>query len=699
MQNFKRRIISISAALMTAVSMQAGAIQASAEEKLTDDQIIKSYGSQNWTSADTVYDAVTEPIMFQNGVIKNDLNDFQTIIDKFSKEHSCNYVDPDASGVDAYDFAFLENYINDLLIRLNRTYKGIVYVGETAYKLGAVTQDDLAALNEPFNANYDIDMDGVLSPDDYCYLLRYIQEDFDFSVHVDYNDEDHMTASITKYNPKSVKKHVVVPYEVITKGRIFPVMKIENYAFANNNDIESVCMPDYRQPKWNHDEIHNPNYKDNIIPTAGLVTASTYMKIGNGAFSNCSNLSHVELPQHAIMNSITTFAQTAFQTNCTDIRNSDGVLYQIDSVGAKIAIGLMNDKKDEVKRTHKLVLDQDTTAINKSLMYSFGEDDLYEIEFPETVEFIQPGTFEMCTKLSKINNLTFAESSETLKKTVRRYLSAFGKTQYLADATQSVLDVYVDEILNSDPVVADNEDLDKVVKVARKITDVSEYSNFYSINWNKEHQHTIDKEFKLYLNRSFYTNDYDRESNGSASAVFMLGDEQNPGYAECGSFSFAASLMLDQMGIQNYLCGAPYHALNVVYVDGMWHRFDETGLVGWNSKDINEINVFGDVPREPGKPSADGVKDEWADEKAMWVSGSSQFKLYEHSKDKQMTVDGYQKMIYGTMDSNMQKQYMNKTGRYVNYPAYLHILFDGDLNEEEQRVLSNSHTLCDFKKN
>lgn len=84
-------------------------------------------------------------------------------------------------------------------------------------------------------------------------------------------------------------------------------------------------------------------------------------------------------------------------------------------------------------------------------------------------------------------------------------------------------------------------------------------------------------------------------------------------YTECEGMSLASSLLLDQLGVNNIFCGAEAHALNAVYLDGKWYRWDMT-LFSWDEpEDLTPERVFCDVNNE------------------MWISGSPQFKLYRYS--------------------------------------------------------------------
>lgn len=597
-ENAKRRFLSVSAAVIALLSMQNGMITASAKEKeLTNDP----FKGSDWADVSCVPFAVGGE---GNGVGNSpaDTLTYAQIKQKV-EAHSCNYAGgPD---IDTDDVAQLESFINAL-------YAG---TGYQKNKKNAVPAGDMPV---------DIDGDELATPADYCMLMAYVQHGFKFTI-----DTGAMAATITDYTGTD-KADLVVPTEVFYKGHIFPVMRIAEEAFKDHGELESVTFRDYKQPFW-----HSANDMNTLMRNRGKITASTYLRLGKDAFRGCNKLKKVYLPQNTILEDYSVFDGTPFIKTAHSI-DQNGVCCLTDSDGTtKIAYAVTNSLKHRINYGgERLVLADGITALSTLLAKQLDPSALRGIEIPDSLNFIEDNAFQNFTALKTINNRSYAESTEDVQRLVKRYLSAFNNTQFIADITQTKIIEYANKVYAHPDY--NGTQRSAVLALAKLIARDAEYSTFYSVtNDEKLKVQQVSGNFDLYLNDSYYINDLCRGSNNSASAVFLLGNDSTPAYTECEGFALACSLVLDQLGITNLFCGQIEHALNMVYIDGLWYKYDMSGISTWKEDDIKERDTTeGNIWIRGGIFDWEGSMPYNAD---IWVSGSRQFELYPASRGRQLT--------------------------------------------------------------
>ena len=600
-ENAKRKFLSVSAAVIALLSMQNGMITASAKEKeLTNDP----FAGSDWANVSCVPFAVGGE---GNGV-GNSPRDTLTYaqIKQKVEAHHCDYAgSPD---VNADDVTQLESLINAL-------YTG---TGYQKNKANAVSAGDLPV---------DIDDDGLATPADYCMLMAYAQHDFKFTI-----DTGAMTATITDYTGKD-KTDIVVPTEVFYKGHIFPVMRIADEAFKGHTELESVAIRDYKQPLW-----HSKNDMTTLLRNHGEITASTYLRIGKDAFRGCTALTKVFLPQNTILEDYSVFTGTPFIKEAHSEVN--GVCYLTDSDRTtKIAYAVTNSLKHRINYGgESLVLENGTTAFSKLIAKQLDPTALHNVDFPDTMKFIEDDAFQNFTALQTLNSCSYENSTAEMQLLVRRYLSAFNNTQFIADITQKKIIEFANNVY-AHPVY-DGTQRSAALALAKLIARDSEYSEYYSVtNDEKKKIQEVSGDFDLYPNDSYYINDLCRGSNNSASAVFLLGDGSTPAYTECEGFALACSLVLDQLGITNLFCGQSEHALNMVYIDDRWYKYDMSGISTWKEEDVEaEDKCEGIYWIRGGIFDWEGRMPYNAE---IWVSGSRQFELYPASRGRQLTSISY----------------------------------------------------------
>ncbi len=602
-ENAKRRFLSLSAAVLALLSMQSGMITASAEEEpLTNDP----FAGSDWNTVSCV------PFAF------DDFGAVSETVEAFGLQ-TFDYTG--ANGVDADDVSYLESVINTLYAETgyNGTNgKRVQYIGKL---------------------RVDINGDGMATPEDYCLLMRYVQNDFTFTI-----DTESMSATITSYTGKD-KPDLVIPTEVFYKGHIFPVMGIRENAFSGHTELKSVTMRDYVQPLW-----HSKDNPAEPLRNHGKVTASTCLKIGKNAFADCTALTTVYLPQNTILADYAVFTRTPFSKTAYSVH--DGICYLTDSDSTTvIAYALTNSRKHIINYgTHSLELADGTTAFSKLLAKQLDPESLYNIRIPDSLVFIDDDALRDFTGLQTLNNHSFKDCSADVQALVKRYLAAFNNTQFIADITKEKIAKYVYDIVTDKDY--DGTERSAALLFAKKIARETEYSEYYSVSKepNTAGVYTISPQFDLYLNDDYYINDLCRGSNNSASAVFLLGDGGKiPAYTQCEGFALATSLVLDTLGIRNFFCGQNLHALNIIYIDGRWYMYDMSGVSSRAEEDViaddvwelsedqtyltlKKAGIFGCYSGIPfGKDTT-------------WISLSRQFELYPSSCTRQQTM-GYPRVI------------------------------------------------------
>ena len=569
----KKSVISLTAAVLLSALIPSNLMTASAWEQVSKEEYI------NWK---------------QGSCVPHVLDTFLAKINAFGLEN-CDF-DGNKKAGETEDFYALESKINAL-------YQ------ENGYQPG----QEIAGYPE-----YDINRDGFATPEDYCILLQYVQRNFDFTLN--YSE---MYAAVTAYTGRDAA-HVSVPREVFAKGRIFPVMEIADGAFRGHTELKSVSFENYKQPLWctrRTDGEKELPYQ--LIPTAGTVTAGTFLYFGSGVFEGCSQLNTIALPQHI------RFANTAPFSGAPNLQGNmqeiDGIRYLCDSTAAVVAaIDLTAEKKQEIRDSHSLSFSQKTTAICRNLTKQLDPESVQDVEIPASVEFIEDYAFANFKQLETVCGDSYAKSSPEQLQLVKRYLCAFDNTPFIANEVNVLLDGYAKDIF----AVCNPRTNQKaaVVQVGKLIAKLSDYRIFYSLDKQDREKEpgpdniqTFTPGFEFYPNETYYYSDLCRGSICSAAAVFLLGDEDTPAYTECVGFAHASSLLLNRIGIQNLYCGMSEHALNAVYVDNKWYSFDMAGNSLADPDDLNEWNLLGDLAA------------------GMSVSNSRQFELFPQSANSQLT--------------------------------------------------------------
>ena len=570
----KKSVLSLTAAVLSAALIPSNLMPASAWEQVSGEEYI------NWK---------------QGSCVPHVLDTFLAKINAFGLE-KCDF-DGDHKAGETEDFYALESKINAL-------YQ------ESGYQPG----QEIAGYPE-----YDINRDGYATPEDYCILLQYVQRNFDFTLN--YGE---MYATVTAYTGKNAA-HVSVPREVFAKGRIFPVMEIADGAFSGHAELESVSFDNYEQPVWctrNTDGEHALPYQ--LIPTAGTVTAGTFLYFGSGVFDGCTQLGAIALPSHIRFADTDPFRGAPYlQDNFQEV---DGIRYLYDNTASVFAaLDLTPEKKQEIGSTHQLSFSKKTTTVCSNLTKQLDPESVQDVYIPASVEFIEDYAFANFKQLSTVCGDSYAESSPEQQQLVKRYLCAFDNTKFIADEVNARLDDCAAEIF----AVCNprTEQKAAVVQVGKLIARLSDYRGYYSLDKQDgtkdpgpDNIQTFTPGFDLYPNDAYYYNDLCRGSICSAGAVFLLGDENTPAYTECVGFAHASALLLNRIGVQNLYCGMSDHALNAVYVDKQWHSFDMAGNSLVNPDALNAGNLLGDLAA------------------GMSVSNSRQFELFPHSANNQLTA-------------------------------------------------------------
>ncbi len=586
--NYKKSVIALAAAALAALTMPVSMMQASAWETGDETAFFDwQYGS----------------------CVPKVLDTFIAKLNSFGME-KCDF-DGNKTIADTDDFYTLEQNINELY-------------AETGF-IRTVKDDDgniLVQGNELTGyPEYDINLDGYATPEDYCLLLQYVQRNFDFELNL-----GNMSAAITKYTGKD-DAHVTVPREVFAKGRIFPVMEIKDGAFQGHEELKSITFEDYIQPVWGF-RANNTYQK---LPTAGDLAASTELKIGKKVFSGCTNLDTISLPKHVRFADTKPFRGAQYLEN--NMQEVDGIRYVYDNTAtAFVAVDVTRDKVQAINESeHRLAFSEKTTAICSTLTAKLDPEAVTDVYIPASVEYIEENAFANFRNLSTVCYNSYANISSTTKKQVKRYLSAFDNTRFIADAVQPRINEFVNTIRTNAAknfgAAHANETMPLLVETGKLIAEKAEYSSYYEI-------HKVDRtedasetnpirfsdEFALYPDAPYYYNDLCHGSCNSASAVFLLSDEGEVAYTECVGFAHASSLILDTLGIRNYYCGAPEHALNIVYVGDRWAVFDMAHRSTWNPDDITTDSIL------------DGC---W---EYMSLGYSRQFELFPVSAERQLKI-------------------------------------------------------------
>ena len=615
--NQKKGIIKLTAAALSALMLPFGMLSSAAAETQSD------YDSDfvNWKYG----------CMFDH-----ELRDYVGIVERFGIQN-CNY-DGTGAGAEVSDFYALESAINQLCRENN--YVSIVADANTT--------------------KYDINKDSHVTPEDYCLLLEYVQQGFTYEL----IGGDELYAKITGYNGNA--EHLEVPREIYAKGRIFPVMEIADNAFAGNTRLKSIRFRNYVQPDW-----HICGRNDVQIPTAGQVTASTSLTFGSHVFDGCSNLDTLTLPQH------TCFADTALFENVPKLKekyveDNDGIIYFRDpdeNNDTVIAFDMTGDQYYTAQESHSVSFADDTTSINLTMTWKLPYDTIYTVNIPDSVTFIQDWSFLEFKKLSTVNGGTFRQNSPEMQKLIRRYLSAFDSTLFTEQETMRT----VEELnrLIREKCDPEQDPTTAAVLAGRLIAQRAEYSDYFSLvkpNGNAapgaDNVLYYSDGFELYLNQEYYYNDLLRNTTYSATAVYMLADGEHEAYTDCVGFALASSLLLDRLGIENYYCGAPNHALNIVRINGVWSVFDMAGNSQEKPINLTAERLLGGICKE------------------MTVSSNNKFEMFPYSANRQLTED-------------VTAEILNPVG---SHPETLLLKASGKGSKKDRALLSKEGVSCDFPK-
>ena len=461
----------------------------------------------------------------------------------------------------------------------------------------------------------DIDGDQELSYYDYCCMLRYIQEKVGLTdKFTDLNNKDHSSERLGLIDGhggleikkiESQSKYITIPSEIccklITKNEknenveswcILPVLKIKKGAFSECTNMEKLTIRNYVQPKWfygietyDHEpELYTGGLK--TISTGGKVTASTFINIEDGAFEGCSNLDTVNF-QENVNFSYNVFNGTKFG-NKQGNHYDDGVICYIKSSDEKAvaACGTVDDIELADSNNDGIfdlnIADKTTTITNNLravLNNDNNKDKTISLNIPDTVKYIHEDAFSNCCNIKYLNgnDLDYYQEQEreniykdrvngaekySFYDLIVKNNGSFKRTQLLADHVQQKIDFEVSEIKNA----YDNEK-DRIEAACRIIFNSVEYSSYVN---NTE-------KFDLFPNYEYNILDESRENDNSAYNAFLSN------YTQCESFAMAVSLLLDGLGVDNFILGCSGHAANLVFVDKKWQIID--------------MSVYGDFDR------------------------------------------------------------------------------------------------------
>lgn len=453
----------------------------------------------------------------------------------------------------------------------------------------------------------DVDGDDDIDTADYCCLLSFIQRKFDFVVNPDDTLEDY--AIITNYKNKFATS-VTIPTEVYLNGTIYPVMEISDNAFKDMTNLREVIIKDFRQPEW-IDKFNRP-----IGPNSegDAIKACNYVKINDLAFKGCTNLDRIELPDHV------TFSKDAFKYSGLrshfNTYDEDEISYFTSDNNKIVACG----PKYYVS-TPSLELKKGTTAISEG---AFSGKNITDVSIPETVKFIGNGAFSDCKKLVSLkhgdNVITHIKRGD--KNIVTRYLSAFNSTKLACDSADAEAENIVTIIKDNIGYTGNGELTPEQQRAAIKELVKYFYENVYYRGFSRHGVFTTDR---------YNVEDYDRGSVYNACGGFLLSS------TECEGFSYAASIVLDKLGIQNFSTGSNNtkgygHAFNIAFVDGRWYYVDLSADGERENQEING-NIYKD--KEDLIDRIDEVTILREMEKNWHIASRPEFQMFESSKYKQ----------------------------------------------------------------
>lgn len=436
--------------------------------------------------------------------------------------------------------------------------------------------------------SFDADGDNALTYYDYCYFLDYVQGLY--GLNDDYENEDRAYAvrdekgNIKKEKGFCVKegesnavllhfvsneKEVVLPTEVYTNGHIIPVMHIAGNAMKKCTNMETLTIRNYVQPEW-YNKIERYDSEFTVIKNAGKVSNSTYINVTDGAFNGCDKLTTLNFPVN--INILPAAVEnTNFGKNKDNLYEKDGIRYIKSSdekaIIAAETVSLINNFTVEDGKRCVNIADKTTTISNNIKNGKGGLNSIefdYSLNIPDSVKYIHSAEstygFKGSTHLRWVNGYTYDQLEGDIKELVTNFNSAFVNTPFINEPA--------DRIANE--IVADIEknchtDREKAEAVCKYIFTKDDYTNF-------------DDAFggALFPNGDYNTSDFARDN------IYVIANAFLTDHTECASFAMSVSLLLDKLGIENFVTGTSGHAYNHAYIDGKWYRIDMSGYSDYN---------------------------------------------------------------------------------------------------------------------
>ncbi|MCR5599882.1 MAG: hypothetical protein K6G33_03940 [Ruminococcus sp.] len=503
----------------------------------------------------------------------------------------------DGPKVNYADYQVIRDKINELYS--NNGFKDLSF---------AVTND---------TSKYDIDGDGRISYYDYCYILRYAQEDLGLTdKYTDLSGPDEkgvvsndMLSMEIGEGWLSIKKLVsektviTLPSEVCCKveteivengGKkkvaswcILPVASIETNAFSACKNMVKLNIINYIQPKWfkqvgkYEGELYNGNLQP--IATGGKLADSCFINISDGAFDGCKNLAIINFGEN-INFSRYAFNGTRFGELSKNVWEDEetGIWYVRSSDGkAKVACAADKNKSLIYRNgIYNLDIADGTTSIASNIRDAFidvDENAKISVNLPENIKYIHKDAFSSgeiwdydynvwdwtnadCSGINWINGKTFNEiknEDAEFAKYLEDNNGSFKCTKFMAAPVQNIINNKVTEI-NNKYGYDNNNDKEKIEEVCSYIFNKADYTSFVGSR----------DEFSLFPNGVYNTLDQPRANICAATNGFLTDQ------TECESYALAVSLLLDKLDINNYLLGCDGHAYNCVFINNKWQVID-----------------------------------------------------------------------------------------------------------------------------
>ncbi|MBP3746894.1 MAG: hypothetical protein J6I47_05475 [Ruminococcus sp.] len=440
----------------------------------------------------------------------------------------------------------------------------------------------LSDVSIEYGKSYDFDCDNKLTYYDYCCYLVYLQTKYQLKVIYgkDKKDKDipgtnlaegEITAAITNFTTN--ESETFLPTEVYYKERIVPVSSVNYGALKNCNNLRTLNIKNYSQPYW-YKKLEKFDTKKEIIPTAGTVTASSFININDGAFVNCPELEKINFPVNSNFTN-KAFNGTKFAKNVKEI---NGVYYAVSSDNKAVAVCGVSDtnaaKHTAADGKTTISFEGDATikptTITANAGYALDTIDCeFSLAIPETVKYIhaadQSYMFRKNTKLKWVNGMTYNQLGGDLKELATKSNSAFVNTEFITDPVKEIVIAKANEFNSKYKT-----DREKVSAVCEYIFQKADYTNFDYLSGSG-----------LFPNGDYNTLDYSRDNIYAAANTFLTD------HTECMSYAMAVSIMLDSLNIPNFFTGTDSHAYNHVFLGSRWYRIDMSGYSDYN-RDLNK---------------------------------------------------------------------------------------------------------------